>query len=217
MRKQVLNSIGGCLILLLFSPGVLYARNVSYSIVHQSIYDNPTKTQIQQYIAVSGIPTKAGLKAEIMRRYRAALARRGFQYHNPATNIYIYVYANRKLALHDRSMWLGMIAKSFYDKGIPRVSIDNGRLAALSQPHKIRFGLSESKRKEVFRELAVSDNRATHDAEARVPNSQVMKQIDLERKLDRRYRANVARKYHLSKKEIQKIVVEGVKKGWPTH
>jgi len=201
--------------LALFAPSILYAGNASYKIADENIYDKPIKTQIEQFIVVSGVPTKAGLKAEIMRRYSAALARRGFLYHNPATNIYIYIYSTRKKALNDKSLWLGMVAKGFADKS-PQVAINDDRLAALSQAPKERFGLSEAKRKKVFIELGAADDRATHEAMSRISDSQLMKQIALERKLTKRYETRLAHKYHLTSDQMTQIAVEGVKKGWPT-
>lgn len=199
----------------LLAPGILHAGNVSYSIVDENIYDKPIKTQIEQHIIVSDVPTKFQLKAEILQRYRAALARRGFRYHNPATNIYIYVYGTEQQARAGQGLWIGMSAKGFSDKGEPNVLINEPRLAGLSQTPEERFGLSEQRRKQVFREIAAAEDRATRDARARVPDSQIMKQIDLERELGKKYKAKVVQQYGLTNDQFLKVTVEGVKKGWP--
>ena len=191
------------------------AAGATYTVVDEEIYDKPIKTQIVQHIVVSGVPTKAELEAEILKRYRAATARRGFRYYNPATNIYIYVYGTEQQALAGQGLWIGMIAKGFSDKGEPRVRISENRLAALSQAPEERFGLSEQRRKQVFRESAAAEDRATRDAMARVPDSQIMKQIRLERELREMYKAKVAQKYGLTNDQLFNISVEGVKKGWP--
>lgn len=190
------------------------AGDVSYTLIDEQIYDKPIKTQIGQHIVVSGIPSKADLKAEISKRYRAALARRGFRYHNPATNIYIYVYGTEEQARAGQGLWIGMLAKSYSDKGVPEVMVNDERLAALSATPEKRFGLSEAQRKQVFREVADAEDRATREAMARVPDSQIMKQIELERELTEKYKAEVARKYGLTKDHLLKISVEGVRNGW---
>ncbi len=192
------------------------AAGVMYTVVDENIYDKPIKTQIEQHIVVSGVPTKAELEAEILKRYRAATARRGFRYYNPATNIYISVYGTEQQARAGQGLWIGMIAKGPLDKGEPRVLINEERLAALSQAPEKRFGLSEQRRKQVFREIAAAGDRATRDARARVPDSQIMKQIDLERELEKNYKAKVAQQYGLTNDQLRKIAVEGVKKGWPS-
>ncbi len=202
-------------ILFLFGQTTALAAGVTYTVVDEKIYDKPIKTQIVQHIVVSGVPTKAGLEAEILKRYRAAAARRGFRYYSPATNIYIYVYGTQQQARAGQGLWIGMIAKGFSDKGEPRVVINEPRLAALSQAPKERFGLSEQRRKQVFGQIAAAEDRATRDAMARVPDSQIMKQIDLESELVEKYKAKVAQQYGLTNDQLLKIIYEGVKMGWP--
>ena len=192
------------------------ADDITYTLVKEKIYDKPIKTQIEQHIIVSGIPSKGDLKAEILKRYHADLSRRGFKYHNPATNICIYVYGSKEQALAGQGLWIGMLAESYSDdKSKPHVIISNERLSALSATPEKRFGLSESERQQTYREIATAEDRATHEAMARVPNSQIMKQIKLERKLTEKYKAKVAQKHGLTEDQLTKISVEGVKKGWP--
>lgn len=202
------------LVFLTFDLTTTLAAGVTYTVVDEKIDDKPIKTQIEQHIVVSGVPSKAELEAEILKRYRVATARRGFRYYNPATNIYIYVYGTEQQARAGQGLWIGMIAKGFSDKVEPRVIINEERLAALSQEPEERFGLSEDRREQVFREIAAAENRAMRDAMARVPDSEFMKQIDLERELGKKYKAKVAQQYGLTNDQILKIVVEGVKKGW---
>ena len=108
-----------------------------------------------------------------------------------------------------------MIVKGFPDKGEPLVLINEGRLAAHSQTPEVRFGLSEQRRKQVFRESASAEDRATRDAMARVPDSRIMKQIALERELRENYKAKVVQQYGLTNDQLLKIGVEGMKKGLP--
>lgn len=187
---------------------------VTYTVVDERIYDAPIKTQIQQHIAVSGVPSEAELRAEILKRYRSAKARRGFLYHNPATNIYIYIYGTKEQARAEGARWIGMLAKSYGDKGEPRVVIDERRVAGLSQEPEDRFGLSEQKRMRVFREMGVDDHRAMRKARARFPDSQFLKQFDLSSKLEEEYREELAVKYSLTRDQLRDIMVEGVRMGW---
>lgn len=203
------------LILLPFGQTSAFAAGVTYTVVDEKIYDRPIKTQIEQHIVVSGVPTKAGLEAEILKRYHAAMSRRGFQYYNPAANIYIYVYGTEQQARAGQGLWIGMLAKGFSDKAEPRVLVNEDRLAALSHAPEERFGLSEEKRKRVFREIAAAEDRAMREAMAQVPDSQIMKQIDLERELRDTYKAKVVQHHGLTNDQLLKITVEGVKKGWP--
>ena len=201
--------------LVLVAPLSGLAGDVTYTLIDEKIYDQPIKTQIEQHIVVSGVPSKANLEAEISERYRTALARRGFRYHNPPTNIYIYVFGSEEQARAGQGLWVGMLAKSYSDKGIPQVLVNEERLGALSAAPKERHGLSEAERKQVFREIAAAEDRATREAMARVSDSEIMKQIDLERELTQKYKTEVARKRGLTYDDLFEISVEGVKMGWP--
>ncbi|NZA28657.1 hypothetical protein H0E84_19975 [Luteimonas sp. SJ-92] len=188
---------------------------ITYLVIDEKVSDTPIKTQIEQQIVVSSVPTRAGLEDEIFRRYRSARARRGFRHHNVATNIYIYVYGTKEQANAGQGLWIGMIAMGPLDKEEPRVLISEERLAALSHVPEERFGLSEEERKKVFRESAAAEDRATREAMARVPGSQIMKQIDMERELEEKYKNELVRKYDLTNEQLQEIVVEAAMKGWP--
>lgn len=193
----------------------LSESSITYSMVDEKISDTPIKTQIEQHIVASGLPTKAVLEAEILKRYRLAKARRGFRYHNPATNVYIYVYGTKEQAIAGQGLWIGMVAMGPSDKGEPRVLINEERLTSLSQGPEERFGLSEQKRKEVFRSIAVAEDRATREAIARVPDSQIIKQVDVERALGEKYKMEIAGRYGLTEDQLLEITLEGVTNGWP--
>ena len=190
------------------------STSVIYAVVKEEVYDAPIKTQIEQHIVVSGVPTKAELGAEILKRYRSAKARRGFRYHSQATNIYLYVYGTKEQARAQGIRWIGMLAMGPLDKVEPRAVIDEGRLAALSQNPEDRFGLSEQKRKRVFREMGADDRRAMRKARARFSDLQFLKQFDLSSKLEEKYRVELAQKHSLTRDQLREIMVEGVTMGW---
>jgi len=189
--------------------------SVSYTIVDETVYDKPIKTQIEQNFLASGAPSATQLEAELLRRYRAALARSGFSYHNPATNIYIYIYGSEEQARAHQGLWIGMIAKGPSDSGDPKPTIDPGRLAALSSAPKERFGLSEEERRAAFQAVVAAEHKGTNEAMAQVPDTAIMKQIQRERELQAKYKRAVARKYGVTDSQLTEIGIEGVEKGWP--
>lgn len=197
------------------APHATTAASVSFATVDEIVSDTPIKTQISQHVVVSGVPTRSELEAEILRRYRSALGRSGFRYHNPPTNIYIYVYGSEAQAKDGSGGWIGMLAKSYGDQGEPAVTINDDRLAALSKGPETRVGLSEAQRKQIFRELGNAEYRATQEAMARVPDSRIQEQINLERSLTEKYRDQVIRKHGLTPNQVSEITVEGATLGWP--
>ena len=192
------------------SPG-----SVSYTVVEETVSDKPIKTQIEQHVLAARIPTTTQLETELLRRYQAALTRGGFRYYNLATNIYIYIYGSQEQARARQGLWIGMIARGPLDKSDPRPVVDQGRLSALSSKPEERFGLSEDERKAAFREIVAAEDRATDEAMAEIPDTDIMKQIALERELQARYKRAVARKYRVTDDQLTGIGIEGVKKGWP--
>jgi hypothetical protein len=195
------------------SAAIITAAAAKYTVVDQEFSDTPIKTQIVQYIVVDGMLTKTELEAELLARYRAALARRGFRYHNPATNIFIYVYASREQARAHEGQ-IGMLLKNYGSE--PKTLIDEKRLAALGKAAEDRFGLPEPRRKQVFREIVAAEGRAAREAMARIPNSRIIEQIELERQLQKKYKSVIAQQYKLSEAAMKSIVEEGATMGWPS-
>lgn len=191
------------------------SSSVLYTLFDETVYDQPIKTQIEQHFVVSGIPTAAQLEAELLLRYQATLERSGFHYHNPATNIYIYIYGTEEQARAHQGLWVGMIAKGPLDKGAPTPAIDEVRLAALSSTPEERFGLSEDERKAVFQAIAAAEQRGRNEAMEQVPNTAVMEQIKRERQLQAKYKGAVASQYGVTDSQLTGIMIEGIKKGWP--
>ena len=183
--------------------------------VDEEVSDVPIKTQIEQHIVVSGVPTRAELEAEILKRYHTAMSRRGFKYHNPVTNIYIYVFGTKEQAGARKGLWIGMVAKGKSDTGTPKIFINEERLLARSSKPEELYGLSEQERIDIFHEIVVAEDKASSDAMAHFPDSQIMKQIKLESELTKKYKADLAIKYDLTEKQLRKIAVEGATKGWP--
>lgn len=201
----------GCLLIL---SGIASGNEVTFRLLKEEIYDKPLKTQIKQDFLASAVPTRAELEAATLARYRMATARKNFRYHNPATNIYIYVYGTEEQALVGQGLWIAMLAVDPVEPK-PRVLINDDRLAALSQQPEVRHGLAESRRKEVFREIVAAEDRANREAMARVSDSQVTRQVELERELADKYKAKVASTHGLTDDQLVKIGLEGIKKGWP--
>lgn len=190
-------------------------KEFSFRLLNERVSDSAIKTEIEQNVLVSGIPTREGLENEILKRYREISSRTGFTYHKNPTNIYIYVYGTKEQAEAGWGLWIGMIAKSFNEKNEPKVSIDDGRLNALSAKEENKFGFSETDRKKIFKEMTDAEDRAMKEAMKQIPDSQFMKQIDLQRELEEKYETQLGEKYGLSKDQLFEIGVEGVTKGWP--
>lgn len=187
----------------------------SFYLYDERVSDSAIKTEVEQKIIVKGIPTKKGLEGELLYRFNEISSRTGFVYHENPTNIFLYVYGTREQAKAGGWTWVAMLAKSFYDSGVPKVSIDEVRFSDLSSPPEEKFGFSEEDRKIIFKEMADAEDRALKEARAKIPDSQFMEQFDLKDELEAKYKSKIAEAYGLNEDQFLEIMLEGVLKGWP--
>ncbi|MXW53579.1 MAG: hypothetical protein F4Z66_06290, partial [Gammaproteobacteria bacterium] len=137
-------------------------QDMNVELVKESIYDVPIKTQIDQRWYVTQVPeSEDSLRTLINTLHERAQERREFKHHNPATNIYIYVYQDEDTAKTEQkgADWLGMSQKSYSDR-TNKVTINANRLAKMNETPEIRSGLEAHVRKQIFEELVKSEERA---------------------------------------------------------
>ncbi|MBA7700036.1 hypothetical protein ES703_108742 [subsurface metagenome] len=184
-----------------------------YMVLNEDIYDTPIKTQVELNILVSGEISEPGLRALLKKLYSSTKAKRGFKYHHSPTNIYIYAFTSKERFESGMGQWIAMLQQSPGDVG-PRISINKGQIALLGAKPKEKFGLSESKRKQIFYELVEAGDSATKLAIRKYPND-IMKQIDYENKIREANEQKIRGKYNITKQQMYKIKGEGVTKDWP--
>lgn len=184
-----------------------------YEIVSENTYDAPVKTQIEQHILVMGEINEENQKALLRQQFDSIMQRRGFKYHYAPTNVYIYTYDTKERAEAEQGLWLAMLQMSPLDNGEPKITIKKEQIAQIGQEPKEKFGLPEAKRKKIYKEIIVAERRATDEAMVREP-SDIYKQIDLEQKLAKKYKDELAIKYNLTKDSLSSIGIEGVTNQW---
>lgn len=191
-----------------------------YEVLNEEIYDAPVKAQIVQSLLVSGEITEDGLRALLQKQYDSLKTRRGFTYYKFPTNIFIHAYTTKERYEGGMGQWIAMLAKTYSDTD-PTISIKDRQLSQLGAKPVSRFGLSESKRKEVWRGIVLAEDRATKKAEQRYPIKpgdgmpQIERQIDLQRSLQKQYKEVLAKRHGLTRQQLDEIMIEGVKKDWP--
>ena len=185
-----------------------------YQIVNEDTYDAPVKTQIEQHILVSGGINEGNLKVLLRQQFDSIMRRRGFEYHDAPTNVYIYAYDTKERAEAEQGLWLAMLQMSPTDNGEPKMTVREEQIARIGQEPEEKYGLPEAKRKRIYKEIITAERRATDEAMERAP-ADINKQIDLERELAEKYKDELARKYNLSKDQLFSIGIEGVTNQWP--
>ena len=184
-----------------------------HTILNEELYDVPIKTQVTLNVLVSGEITEPGLRALLNQLYSSIKARKGFKYHDSPTNIYIYAFTSKERAESGMGQWIAMLQKSPGDAKAT-ISINERQITQLGAKPEERFGLSEEKRKGIWKELVLVEDRAMEEALEQYPE-EFEKQVEMERRLIDDYKNKLAEKYELTREQLQEISVEGVEKDWP--
>lgn len=185
-----------------------------YEIVSENTYDVPVKTQIEQHILVMGEITEENQKALLRQQFDSIMKRRGFEYHNAPTNVYIYTYDTRERANTKQGLWLAMLQMNPLDKGIPKITTKKDQIAKIGQEPEEKFGLSEIKRKKIFKEIIIAERRAADEAMVREP-SDIYREADLTQKLSKKYKDELAKNYNITREQLSSIGIEGITNRWP--
>lgn len=90
------------------------------------------------------------------------------------------------------------------------------QFAAPAANYKPTPPADEGVRRQVFAAFAAAEDKSRTEAERLVPSSQVMRQIDVMRVLDDRYKLQVAQRFKVDPTIYRALAVEGVQKRWPS-
>lgn len=184
-----------------------------YTILNEDVYDAPIKTQVEVNVLVSGEISEAGLKTVLSQLHSSTKARKGFKYHDSPTNIYIYAFTSKERAASGMGQWIAMLQEGPGDPK-PTISINERQIAQLGAEPEERFGLSEEKRKQIWKELVLMEDRAMEETIQRYPQD-IKKQAEMENRLIDEYKDKLAEEHGLTREQLDEISVEGVEKDWP--
>lgn len=189
----------------------------TYEVVGRNVEDTPNVTKVSIRIVVPTPTTRDSLDRLLRQLHATIAAERGFRYHASPTAVFIHAYPSRE---HSGPEWIGMLQR--VGAGVPEVTIDDKRLAAAIHPQETRFGLSETARKRIAREVMRAAQRAGRDSRERYPDTPgpnfmatARKQQALQRQLERQYMDDLARRRKLSVTQLDEILAEGFQKNWP--
>ncbi len=188
-------------------------RLPDFEVINEVVDDMPIKTQIQQDIIVSGQITKEGIQQLLFHQHESLMKRTGFKYHEAPTNTYIYIYDTKKKAEAGQGLWLAMSQMGPLEKGIPRISIREESIGRVVSEPQVKFDLSQAQREDIFKQIVVAEDRAMQEAIRSYP-SNISKQGTLEEKLKERYGNELAKRYDLTKEQLDAIAVEGLETQW---
>lgn len=199
-------------------PSAISTSNLpGYTFLPEKVYDAPIKTQVELNLLVSGNITREGLTSLLSEQYAKAQARRGFKYREQPSHVFIYAYTSKEHAESGGGQWIAMLNK-IGETGQPQINIKDNLLQQLGAKPEEQFGLSEDQSKQIFVEIILTERRATKEAEQKYPMTdaqQVKKMAAYESSLRERNKNDLAKRYKLTRKQLDEIGQEGVTKSWP--
>jgi hypothetical protein len=175
------------------------------------VNETPGKTQVTQNLLVKRDITDTDLRTLLSRRYEEARQRSGFRYHEHPTVVAIYAYSSREHAESGMGQWVGMLSKTPGDS-VPRITIHAS--VGTTSAEEERFGLSEARRRDVYKQIVLAEDRGQADAERKHPTD-LAAQFKLASELSNAYKDALAKELKLAPDELKEIATEGFTKNWP--
>jgi hypothetical protein len=201
---------------------------IHYTILDEDSHDSYGKTQVRLRILVSGEIAEKNLR-ELLNKLYSKTMKRKFKYHLAPTNVYIYAYVSKD-HYESGSQWIAMLDKS-YDETAPNIRINESQLLQINAKPEEKFGLSEEKRKEIFKEIVKAEDKSYYEAEKTYPSAsiedilsskfsksenqeQLRRQNEYQEVLYDKYKAILAKKYGLERKQMDEIMMEALTEDW---
>lgn len=201
----------------------------AHEILHSELYDKPIKTMATIHAVVEGQITEASAKILLQKLFNDALTIRSFTNHGgKPTHIVVYLYSSREHFTSGMGQWIATMRRLGANAKID-TNIRTDLLSQIGAEPELKFGLSESKRREIFQASVRAEDRAQAEAERTYPmpdprkpgypldlaGSQLSKQAELSNQLTETYKAEVAQEFGLTKTQLRQISIEALTKNWP--
>ena len=179
----------------------------------------------QNWIGVSILVSPRITEPEIIALLKGLVA--FYQAEHP--RVTIWMYTSKEQFASDMGLWLARILPG--DKGAAwNMEIDHEQLQYLRAAPVEKFGLTEDKRRAIYKEMWANDYRAWIEATQTFPDLdsnrygwtqekaqlQHRKQSRHKDELAQKYRSELAPKYGLTDAQLAELNLEGGKKKWPT-
>lgn len=88
-----------------------WRSEVEFEVVRERIYDNAPRTQVDQWLVVSGNLTRSNMRALLVARCDSLMARGTYSANDRPTNVFIYLFESSAGAERGGNGWIAMLAK----------------------------------------------------------------------------------------------------------
>jgi len=200
-----------------------------HEVVDRNTYDTPVKTQVVLHSVVFGTITESGLRQLLEKLHNEARTTSGLKYQEgKPTHVAIYLYTSREHFESGMGQWIAMLSQ-IGSNSRAVITVKTELIPQLTATPEVTHGLTETKRKEIFREIVKAEDRADADAQKRCPlpnpaqpgytssgaKEQFKKQMAAMYKLATKYKAELAKQHGLTEAQLREIGLEGAVNNWP--
>lgn len=203
-----------------------------YVILDKDVFkDNESdREKVIMRVLIAEDVSEMGLRTLLNQVYYSEKARRGFRHFDYPRDIEILAFTSIEHAESEMGQWIARLT-NINESGKPEIGLNDRQIANLRATPERKWGLSQDKRKRIWREMIISDDRASREAEIKYPlpgrngAEDELKESEVESRLVSRYayekmlinsfRKGIAGKYDLTLKQLDEISVEGTSKDWP--
>lgn len=196
-----------------------------YVVLDEELYDAPVKTMVATHALVSGEVSQDDLEDLLWAIYRKTMDRSGFTYSDHPTQVFVYIYSTRERWEAGNALWMAMLSWS-EGETYPDLRFSERQIQAANTPSRPveKFGLSEMKRRRLYRDICRAEDYAARKAQSRYPlrsgmsgdvgREQLIKQAEYSQEVLSARRAELAEEHDLTQDQLNKILVEGIENGW---
>jgi DNA-directed RNA polymerase subunit RPC12/RpoP len=200
-----------------------------YEVVDRDTHESPIKSQIEVHAVVSGKITEGGIREMLNKLYAEAQTARGFKYNRGRpSHILVYVYTSQEHFESGRGQHIAMLSKMGNDARAD-ITVKSDVIKQLGMKPEVKYGLSESERRAIFKLIGKAEDRANAEAQRLYPvpdllspgysqtqaETQSLKQMEKGDRLREKYTEEIAHRYGITVEELQQIGFEGLRKNWP--
>lgn len=141
---------------------------MQYQIYDRKVFDTPIKTRVTLDVVVSGDINKENLDSLLDQLFVSESQKSEFKYSTFPGHLFFYIYASEEHAKSGQAQWLAMLSRIGID-GVVEKSYREDYINQLKMPDEVKYGLSESIRQQIWREIVIAERKSRKDADEYYP------------------------------------------------
>lgn len=201
--------------IMLFLSNSLFAE-LEYVVLDSDKSESRTSASVELYILVLGEVSRAELEKLFLNIYESLRKKDDlFLNYDTFTDIVVFAYLAEEHYKYDKGRWVAMMGKSPGDEE-PIVEFNHTLISMAESKDKRRFGLSEKKRESIYRQIVSAEDSSWKKSQKKYGTNfdNADKVLELQEKLYEDSMSKLARKYRLTRSELNSIKEEGLIKNW---